>query len=341
MKQVTTFQGLKVHVETPKGQWRIDRNHTPPQWKTKMLCDYGEIVSSLGVDGDAIDVFLGPNPDAAFAYIVRQLRPDSGEFDEQKTMLGFDTAGEAKAMYLRHYDTPKFFGGIQAMPMAEFKLKALSSLHGEKLLKSLANPALVSSFDRFCKSMDALQNMEKGVVAGHFLTTHGGKRVWVEPYEDARVMHQRPADEQKPRAGDSISLFPEIGQVRPIPQPRQPKPAAPSHNQLSMFADFKSLPSMDETAAPVTYERDDLRDSVASAAFQAALCEACEPAQVVALAAARRAQAEAFARQFLAGLVGESNLSLLCEAARLPASHFTGEMAAPVVQESTVEEIPL
>ncbi|HEY0074981.1 MAG TPA: N-6 DNA methylase [Abditibacteriaceae bacterium] len=36
------------------------------------------------------------------------------------------------------YDSPAFFGGIAAMPMAEFKRKVLDTLHGKKLIKSLS-----------------------------------------------------------------------------------------------------------------------------------------------------------------------------------------------------------
>lgn len=137
---VLKFQDIKVHIENRKGTWRIDRVHNPPQWKTKMLCHYGEIINTLGVDGDAVDVFVGPNPDAAHAYIITQVRPDTGEFDEQKIMLGFDSAQSAKAMYLRHYDTPQFFGAIAAMPMDEFKRKVMGTLHGQKLIKSVHCP---------------------------------------------------------------------------------------------------------------------------------------------------------------------------------------------------------
>ena len=140
----TTFQGLRISIENKKGNYREDKHHDPPRWRTKMLCDYGYIRGTEATDGDHADVFLGPNPEATTAFVVKQLRPDSGAFDEQKTMLGFDSEEEAKQMYLKHYDSPKFFGGIMAMPMGEFKSKVMQTLHGNKMVKAFTpTPRLV------------------------------------------------------------------------------------------------------------------------------------------------------------------------------------------------------
>lgn len=136
----TKFQGLDISIENRKGGYREDKHHDPPQWRNKMYCDYGYIRGSEGVDHDHVDCFIGPNPDAANAYIVHQVNPKTGKFDEEKVMLGFDSIDEAKRMYLKHYDTPKFFGGIKAMPMTEFIPKVLSTLdRGGDIIKSLSS----------------------------------------------------------------------------------------------------------------------------------------------------------------------------------------------------------
>lgn len=335
-----TFQGLKVSIENRKGSYREDKNHIPPKWRTKMCCHYGYIRGSEGVDGDHVDVFIGPNPDAEFAYIVRQVRPDTGAFDEQKVMLGFNTAREAKEMYLRHYDTPLFFGGLTAMPMEDFCRKVMDTLHGSKLIKSLR-----------CVDM----KLEKARVEGHFRTTHGGKQVWVESYDDSRVLHARPKNEQAPRRGDSLLLFPEIGHVRPIPEPAKPKPVAPQGNQLSMFGEFKSiaahdvdsqgltddelaamapapldssapapLPSNDTTGntSGLVYARPGLQESIAAAAMLCALKEACSPRDVVAIAAQRRHQAATVATMFYDGLVSDANLAAIQSATGVSPAMF-------------------
>ncbi len=43
--------------------------------------------------------------------------------DEQKVMLGFGDEVSAVAAFLQHFDDPRFFGGVQAMPVAEFRRK--------------------------------------------------------------------------------------------------------------------------------------------------------------------------------------------------------------------------
>jgi len=43
--------------------------------------------------------------------------------DEQKVMLQFPDEVSAVAAFLHHFDDPRFFGGVQAMPVAEFRRK--------------------------------------------------------------------------------------------------------------------------------------------------------------------------------------------------------------------------
>lgn len=130
------WQGMDVSVENRKGSFRMDKQHTPPEWKTKMLCDYGYLRGTDGVDGDHVDVFVGPDENAKFVYVINQNDPKTGKFDEQKCMLNFTDAAAAKKMYLKHYDSPKFFGSIKAFPVEEFKAKVLSK--DSRMVKSMA-----------------------------------------------------------------------------------------------------------------------------------------------------------------------------------------------------------
>lgn len=133
------WHGLQVHIENPKGSWRIDEKNDPPRWKTKMQAHYGEILASeSSADGDPIDVFVGDYPEAQYVYIVKQVRPDTGAFDEQKCMLNFKTMAAAKAMYLKHYDTPKFFGGIKRMKVEEFLRKVKATAQEPGVIKGLS-----------------------------------------------------------------------------------------------------------------------------------------------------------------------------------------------------------
>jgi hypothetical protein len=100
-----------------------------------MEADYGYIAGTEGKDGEDVDVFVGPDKDAQSAYIITIMKPPSFEnIDEQKVMLGYNTGAEAKRDFLRHYDSPDFFGNMIAMTMTDFKKKVKES--DGKLLKS-------------------------------------------------------------------------------------------------------------------------------------------------------------------------------------------------------------
>lgn len=110
------FQGLQILVENKKGSTR-----TGPGWKVHMHAHYGEFADTLGMDGDAVDVYVGDDPDAPMAYVVHQRVPGTQVLDEDKVMVGFRTAREAKALYLKQYDKPGFFGGMTRWPVSELR----------------------------------------------------------------------------------------------------------------------------------------------------------------------------------------------------------------------------
>jgi hypothetical protein len=133
----TDFQGLPISIENKKGSVR--KWHDPfakRDGETKMHYDYGYIRGTLGTDGDHVDVYLGPVAEAKTVYVVHQRRaPEFKRFDEDKVMLGFASAKEAKQAYLRQYDNPRFFGNMTALPMETFKEK-LQDRKGD-MIKSL------------------------------------------------------------------------------------------------------------------------------------------------------------------------------------------------------------
>jgi hypothetical protein len=139
------FQGLEVSIENQCGSYRCWKDHfAGTEGRTKMHYDYGYIRGTKGTDGDHVDVYVGPNKNATHAYIVTQMKPPHFlEVDEQKVMLGFDSASDAEAAYRLHYDKPGFFGMMQAMPMGEFRAKVLNKQNHGQLVKS----ALVKGAD--------------------------------------------------------------------------------------------------------------------------------------------------------------------------------------------------
>ena len=129
------FQGLDIRVQNPTGTLRSGISPSGQPWETSMDADYGYIHGTNGMDDEDIDVFVGPDKDAQSAYIITIMKPPGFKnVDEQKVMLGFNTGAEAKQMFMRHYDSPRFFGNIVAMSMSEFKKKVKET--DGKLLKS-------------------------------------------------------------------------------------------------------------------------------------------------------------------------------------------------------------
>ena len=130
----TTFQGMNISIENKKGSIRRGTDSDGHKWAIKMHYDYGYIRGTEGADGDHVDCYLGGNEGAKKVYIIHQKIPGTDKYDEDKCMLGFDTLEEAKAAYLKQYDTPGFFGGVDTVAVEVFKEKVLlKKWHGKRL----------------------------------------------------------------------------------------------------------------------------------------------------------------------------------------------------------------
>jgi hypothetical protein len=123
------FQGIPISIENTVGSVREWHDkHTGETGKIKMLYPYGYIRNTTGTDDDEVDVYVGPHRNSDRVFVVHQMKgPTFKEYDEDKCMLGFRTAHEAREAYLKHYDDPRFFGSMSAMPVREFKNKVFST----------------------------------------------------------------------------------------------------------------------------------------------------------------------------------------------------------------------
>lgn len=116
------LHGMDIALENPKGSTRSGTDPDGKTWLSVMAHDYGYIKRTEGADGDHVDVFIGPQPDSGTVYVVDQVDPATGKFDEHKVMLGFASEQEARAGYLANYeDGWQGLGSIQAMPIEGFK----------------------------------------------------------------------------------------------------------------------------------------------------------------------------------------------------------------------------
>jgi len=159
-KKHIKFAGLDVSVENEKGSTRTGTSKSGKVWSRQMHNDYGYIRRTEGVDGDHVDVYLGPNEQADTAYVVHQLNPDTGAYDEDKCMLGFDSPAAAKTAYLKHYDSPKFFGALTPVPMSLFKEKVLSR-KGEPAVPDAAQRAAGKEADYLDDALRLYAQMRK------------------------------------------------------------------------------------------------------------------------------------------------------------------------------------
>ncbi len=120
-----SFGGYDFTVETPKGTTRSGKDEQGEPWSVTMHDTYGYILGKIGVDGDHIDMFINDAADLdsfdGNVYVVDQVNPETGEFDEHKVMYGYPSEEAATEAYLANYSKDwKGLGKVTAVPKATF-----------------------------------------------------------------------------------------------------------------------------------------------------------------------------------------------------------------------------
>ncbi len=130
------FADLEISIEFKSGTIRKGKNKDGEEWSYPMHCSYGYILGTHSPDGEHLDCYLRTNPDVeAKVYVVHQMTPDGSKFDEDKVMLGFSSAAEAKKMYLKHMSFSKhLFGGMCEFEMDHFKVMAYQASKSKCIL---------------------------------------------------------------------------------------------------------------------------------------------------------------------------------------------------------------
>ena len=117
-----TVQGLDISIETPAQGERSGTDASGNSWSVTMQNDYGYIKRTEGADGDQVDVFIGEDTDSETVFIVDQINPETGKFDEHKVIIGATTEAQATEIYNSNYSKDwKGLGTVTSMSMAEFK----------------------------------------------------------------------------------------------------------------------------------------------------------------------------------------------------------------------------
>jgi len=158
------FQGLPITIENAPGTIREWTDDAGNRGTTLMLFAYGYLDDTDALDGEELDVYVGPDPKAQNAYIVHQQNPKTGIYDEDKVMLGFSHEQHAVQAYRFHFDKPdNYLLTVTPMRMDQFKRWAANSAEqGATLMKG--KPVV-----RYVIPMD-MKKAELGTVSGYIAT---------------------------------------------------------------------------------------------------------------------------------------------------------------------------
>lgn len=164
------IDGMDVTIENPKGSIRRGTDADGKKWESEMHYDYGYIRGTKAVDNDHIDIFLSDNPETGNVFVVDQVNPKTGEFDESKVMYGFASEQEARDAYLSNYEKGwKGLGKITEVTREEFKKWIESSTRKTKPFSEYASVKTAEPQKE--KSIQGLEGYSrdeiKGIVTDH------------------------------------------------------------------------------------------------------------------------------------------------------------------------------
>lgn len=119
-KGVVKARGLTIAIENPKGSVRSGTDKSGKRWEQVMAWPYGHAKGVEAVDGDDLDIFLGPDPEHGRIFVIDQ--HIAGEYDESKVMLGYPDEQGARKGYLDCYEKGwKGLGHIRELTDEKFK----------------------------------------------------------------------------------------------------------------------------------------------------------------------------------------------------------------------------
>lgn len=216
-KRKVAWRGMTISIENDAGSVRRGYKPDGSMWETRMLFPYGYINRTEGVDGDHVDVFLGPHLDAPMVYIVHQKKVGDWEaYDEDKCLVGFLSEDDARHAFLSCYDDPRFLGPITAMPAADFVEKAKATKEAPAMIKAiLFFKSQVKPYTRNGKTVQGYDNHKSpqaGDYPGHDASTRKGghlsmanrheRQAQVHEEHAGKVKNKKAADEHRAAAAD-------------------------------------------------------------------------------------------------------------------------------------------
>lgn len=263
-----SFGGYDYTVETPKGVTRSGKDEQGKPWSVTMHDTYGYILGKIGVDGDHIDMFINDAADLdtfdGNVYVVDQVNPETGEFDEHKVMYGYPDEEAATEAYLANYSKGwKGLGKVTSVPKATFDKWLESS---DRKTKPFAEYAMVqkeqAKFDRDVKEVKPENLTEAQKVAYDAVSTmlkKAGIPVKVVSNEDM----EKVAEAQDNMAVEMLLNDPRLRFYIKTPEQKEAAKAAydwAAKNRPDKFKQY-AIVNMDNPNQPPQYfEKKDLAE---------------------------------------------------------------------------------
>ena len=178
--------GLNIAIETSKGSERtgVDGNGAP--WSVTMPAHYGYVKKTEGADGDQVDVYIGHNPTSQNVWVVDQIDPQTGKFDEHKAMLGYDLQQEAIQTYHAGFSDgtgPSRVGAVTPMSFDGFKTWLNKSDNTQPISFKEQSPSPTNTDVAYKQLLNIVQNTKKPLHAARL-----AKEVGIEPAEATRLL---------------------------------------------------------------------------------------------------------------------------------------------------------
>lgn len=260
-----SFGGYDYTVETPKGVTRSGKDEQGKPWSVTMHDTYGYILGKIGVDGDHIDMFINDSADLdtfdGNVYVVDQVNPETGEFDEHKVMYGYPSEEAATEAYLANYS--KGLGNVTSVPKATFDKWLESS---DRKTKPFAEYAMVqkeqAKFDRDVKEVKPENLTEAQKVAYDAVSTmlkKAGIPVKVVSNEDM----EKVAEAQDNLAVEMLLNDPRLRFYIKTPEQKEAAKAAydwAAKNRPDKFKQYAIVNMENPNQPPQYFEKKDLAE---------------------------------------------------------------------------------
>jgi hypothetical protein len=136
------WHGERIAIENPKGSIRSGVGPDGHKWSCKMPAAYGYLHGTEAIDGDHVDVYVGPDHSADKVWVIDQVDARSKQYDEPKAFLSFSSWGKARSCYENAFSDGRArdrIGGVTEMTIPQFKAWANSKRAKKPLSKAVRN----------------------------------------------------------------------------------------------------------------------------------------------------------------------------------------------------------